>query len=95
MFERTDKKPFTADQWQSLYSSLGKDPTLLLGYMDCASISASELFRILETAKNFEDLKEQVLGFAQGQVNLINTIDDVWYGDDPEKYDLPSFSGPC
>ncbi len=92
MYEPSKFKPITAADWQQGYESLNKDPSLLLGYMDCARRSATELFQIIEKAKNFEELKEQIVGFAQQQVDLINEIDDKWYGDDPWEYDLPPFS---
>lgn len=85
---------YTAEDWHERFGELNYDSTMLLGYMECASLSAAALIRILEVAKDFDDLKKQVLEFAKEQQALVRDIDKKWQGDDPEKYDLPRMYRP-
>lgn len=82
--------PFTAEDWVSRFTEINSDAGMLNGYLVCSKRTAFALDRIVETAKNFEELRQEILAFAQAQRDLNNDIDEKWYNsDDPQIYGLP------
>jgi hypothetical protein len=87
------RKPFTVNNWVDRFEAdYDCDHAMLCGHMACIDTLAPELIRIAKTAKDFDDLKKQVLKLAERQEVLIMDIQKKWHGEHPENYGLPRLS---
>lgn len=54
--------------------------------MECVDRQKPVFEKMVNTAKNFEELKEQILNFVTSQSDLVKEIRNKWDSPDAEKY---------
>lgn len=87
-------KPFTADDWVERFDEFNFNATFLLGHLQAVEIFIPLLKKIAANAKDFADLKMQLLEFANTQEDFRNDVFLKWESDNPSQYGLPPIEGP-
>lgn len=67
--------------------------TLLYGYMDCVERVVPVLGKMVDRAKEFDELKDELLKFIEQQKNFLNDVYDKRTSGNAGKYGLPQVPG--
>lgn len=91
-FNPTLFTPFTSKDWTDRLEEIGHDTGMLFGYMDCVNRIVPAIDKILEKAKDFDELKNELTKFSEQQKAFRRSVERKWENnpDSQDDYGLPS-----
>lgn len=83
--------PLTAEDWLDRVYEVYSDRTMLMGYMKGVEYTVAVLEKMAESAKTFEELKEELLKFNKQQQAFLKDVTERWLLNEncKQEYDLP------
>src|ERR1700759_1134611 len=80
----------TKDNWLGYWiNEIHENATFFIGYRDGNDRITSDLEEVVNGAHSFEELKAELLKFIQDRKDFSKDVREKWYGDEPEKWNLP------
>lgn len=80
----------TKDNWLGYWiNEIHEDATFFIGYQDGNDRITCGLEKIVSQAKNTHELQDLLLKFIQQLKDFSKDVDEKWYGDTPENWNLP------
>ena len=83
--------PLTSRNWLPVWQlEMGYNTSILTGHLSSSHRTACGLEQIVKAAKDFDQLKSELLKFIQERKDFVKDAEDKWDGPNPERWGFPT-----